>query len=218
MRFDDQRKKMVDNQLKARGITDEKVINAFLKVPREVFVSDVWKDFSYNDSPLSIGYKQTISQPYIVAFMMSLLELKETDRVLEIGTGCGYQTALLAEIASEVYTIDRIEELVVSAKQTLKGLEYKNVYFKIGDGCLGWINAMPFTKDFDKIIISAGSPNVPEVLVSQLKNGGKIVMPQGSITQQDIMVYEKKDDELVSENHGKCVFVPLIGEGAWNEG
>ena len=217
MRFDDQRKMMVDTQLITRGIKDEKVIKAFLTVPREAFVSDVWKDFSYTDAPLSIGFKQTISQPYIVAFMMSLLDLKETDKVLEIGTGCGYQTALLAEIVSEVFTIDRIEELVLSAKQTLKSLDYKNVYFKTGDGCLGWINALPFIKEFDKIIVSAGSPDMPVTLLNQLKIGGKLVLPQGSITQQDIIVYENIEDGYKCENYGKCVFVPLIGEGAWNE-
>ena len=215
MRFDDQRKKMVTTQLIPRGIVDKNVIDAFLKVPRECFVSDEWKEFAYKDHPLTIGFKQTISQPYIVALMMSLINIENTDNVLEIGTGCGYQTALLAEIAEAVYTIERIEELLLSAKRTLKSLEYKNIYFKIGDGCLGWVNAFPSISEFDKIIISAASPDKPENLLSQLKNGGKLIVPQGIFSRQELIVYEKIDNEILTHKHGECVFVPLIGEGAW---
>ena len=215
MRFDDQRKMMVQTQLISRGINDQKVIDAFLKVPRENFVPDEWKEFSYKDNPLSIGCKQTISQPFIVALMMSLLNLEKTDIVLEIGTGCGYQTALLAEIVHEVYTIERIDDLLISAKKTLKSLDFKNIYFKRGDGCLGWVNALPQVSKFDKVIVSAGSPDMPHTLLSQLKIGGKLIVPQGSISHQELIVYEKKEDEIVVHKHGGCVFVPLIGEGAW---
>ncbi|MCL2065115.1 MAG: protein-L-isoaspartate(D-aspartate) O-methyltransferase [Candidatus Cloacimonetes bacterium] len=216
MRFDDQRKRMVETNLIPRGILDQKVIEAFLKVPRERFVSAQWKEFSYQDHPLSIGFKQTISQPYIVALMMSLIEIKETDKVLEIGTGCGYQTALLAEIAEEVFTIERIEELLISAKKTLKNLEYTNIHFKIGDGCLGWVNTLPPVSEFDKIIVSAASPDLPKALLSQLKINGKMIVPQGSSSRQELIVYEKLENEVLTHYHGGCVFVPLIGEGAWD--
>ena len=232
MRFDDQRKIMVEEQLIPRGILNQQIIEAFLKVPREIFVSEKYKEFAYIDRPLSIGHDQTISQPYMVALMMTLLEIKETDIVLEIGTGGGYQTALLAELAHEVYTIERIEELLLSAKKTLKTLDYKNVYFKIGDGCLGWVNALPQVSAFDKIIVSAASPDTPLMLLKQLKTGGKLIVPQGQKSfVQDLMVYEKRaapptkltewggkageeQYEIVSRKHGECRFVPLIGEGA----
>jgi len=216
MRFEDQRKKMVETQLISRGITDELVLNSFLKVPRERFVTDEWREYSYKDHPLSIGFNQTISQPYIVALMMSLLELKPSDIVLEIGTGCGYQTALLAEIVKEVYTIERVDELLINAKKTLKKLEYTNIFYKIGDGCLGWVNAVPIINEFDKIIISAASPDTPNILLSKLKINGKLIVPQGDINCQNLMVYEKTKDGLNHQSNGNCVFVPLIGEGAWD--
>jgi len=215
MRFEDQRDMMVQEQLLARGIIDIKVINAFLKIPRELFVSDKWLEFTYQDHPLSIGSEQTISQPYMVAIMMELLELNETDKVLEIGTGCGYVTALLAEIVSEVYTIERIDELMKSAKINLKKLNYQNIYFKIGDGSLGWVKALPAITEFDKIIVSAGSPGIPNQLLSQLKEGGKLVIPQGTRKFQELYLYEKRNGEIVNESHGSCVFVPLIGEDGW---
>lgn len=223
MRFDDQRKRMVDNQLISRGIKDKAVIDAFLTVPREVFVAEEWREFAYKDHPLSIGFQQTISQPYIVALMMSLLDIQETDRVLEIGTGSGYQTALLAEICSEVYTVERIEELLMNAKKILKKLEYKNIYFKIGDGSQGWQNAIPLVSEFNKIIVSAGSPKVPETLLNQLSIGGKLIIPQGSMNSQELVVYEKIKDssgensKIEVHNFGSCVFVPLIGKDGWTD-
>lgn len=217
MRFDDQRLRMVQNHLISRGIKDENIINAFSKVQRENFVAEEWKEFAYKDHPLAIGYQQTISQPYIVALMMSLLDLRESDRVLEIGTGSGYQTALLAEIVSEVFTIERIEELSMSARKVLKKLEYKNIYFKIGDGSQGWENALPQINDFNKIIVSAGSPGTPHKLLSQLSNGGKLVIPQGSLSTQELIVYEKINDKIESYRHGACVFVPLLGKDGWTE-
>ena len=216
MRFDDQRKKMVETQLVKAGISDQRVLNAFLKVPRENFVSEQWKDFTYLDYPISIGNQQTLSQPFIVAKMLTLLELKETDEVLEIGTGSGYQTALLAELVSAVYTIERIESLLKSAKKILKKLDYNNIYFKMGDGCLGWVNVLPEKSEFDKIIVSAGSAELPQVLLNQLKVGGKLIIPQGTMSEQKLIVYEKKEDEIVTQAYIKCVFVPLIGVGAWD--
>ncbi|MCK9330472.1 MAG: protein-L-isoaspartate(D-aspartate) O-methyltransferase [Bacilli bacterium] len=220
MRFDDQRIRMVETHLIARNISNKKVIDAFKKVPRELFVSDEWREFAYKDHPLSIGFQQTISQPYIVALMMSLLDIKDTDRVLEIGTGSGYQTALLAEISSEVFTVERIEDLLMNAKKILKKLEYKNIYYKIGDGSLGWENALPIVSEFNKIIVSAASPKVPEKLLNQLSVGGKLILPLGSINNQDLVVYEKQVDSngndcISSNNCGQCVFVPLIGKDAW---
>jgi len=215
MRFVDQRKKMTQEQLIARGINDERVLDAFLKVPREDFVSDEWREFTYQDHPLQIGCGQTISQPFMVAIMMALLELQETDKVLEIGTGSGYVTALLAEIVSDVCTIERIEELLINAKKVLGELEYKNIHYKLGDGSLGWVNALPVITEFDKIIVSAGSPNIPHSLLSQLKNGGKLVIPQGAQAHQELVLYEKHDEGIVTHRHGGCVFVPLIGKEGW---
>jgi len=222
MRFDDQRKKMVETQLIARDIKSENIIKAFSKVPRELFVSEDWRDFAYKDHPLSIGFHQTISQPYIVALMMSLLDIQETDRVLEIGTGSGYQTALLAEVSSEVFTVERIEDLLMNAKKILKKLEYKNIYYKIGDGSQGWENALPIVSEFNKIIVSAASPGIPGKLLSQLSINGKLIIPQGEINIQDLVVYEKKLDsdekeKIISYNHGTCVFVPLIGKDGWSD-
>ena len=216
MRFEDQRDIMVQEQLLARGISDIKVINAFLKVPRELFVTEKWLEFTYMDHPLQIGCEQTISQPYMVAVMMELLELQSTDKVLEIGTGCGYVTALLAEIVAEVYTIERLDELMKNAKINLKKMNYQNIYFKIGDGSLGWVKALPNTTEFDKIIVSAGSPGVPNQLLTQLKDGGKLVIPQGTKKFQELFVYEKKNGEIISNAHCTCVFVPLIGEDGWS--
>ena len=215
MRFDDQRQLMVERHLVSRGIVDSNVINAFLRVRRECFVDDEWKDFTYSDHPLSIGHEQTISQPYIVALMMSYLDLQKSDRVLEIGTGSGYQTALLAEIVSQVYTVERIEDLLMRAKATLKQQGYKNIHFKIGDGTLGWLNAVPLMSEFDKIIVCAGSPRKPENLLSQLAEGGKLVIPQGVATYQDLIVYEKRGGEVIEYVRDSCVFVPLIGKEGW---
>jgi protein-L-isoaspartate(D-aspartate) O-methyltransferase len=215
MRFEDQRQKMVESQLLTRGIKDQSVINAFLKVKRDAFVDDQWKAFAYKDHPLTIGCGQTISQPFIVAVMMQLLQLQPTDRVLEIGTGCGYVSALLAEIVTEVYTIERIEDLMNRAKSSLKLLGYKNIFFKIGDGTLGWINTIPQISQFDKIIVSAGGPSVPPALLEQLAEGGKLIIPLGKMSVQDLTLYEKVDGNIVSSEQGGCVFVPLIGQDGW---
>ena len=217
MRFEDQREIMVHEQLIARGIAHVNVLNAFLKVPRDHFVTDKWKEFAYQDHPLSIGNGQTISQPYMVAIMMELLDLQDTDKVLEIGTGCGYVTALLAEIVSEVFTIERIDELLLSAKSLLKELEYNNIYFKCGDGSVGWVNVLPSVSEFDKIIVSAASPGRPDLLLKQLKEGGKLVIPQGTRTFQELIVYEKKNGNIIKNKHGGCVFVPLIGKDGWDD-
>ena len=211
MKFEDQRRKMVETQIMRRGISDETVLAALLKVPRELFVPQEFQHLAYDDSPLSIGNGQTISQPYIVALMMELLELKNSDKVLEIGTGSGYQTALLAEICAEVFTVERIGALSVLARKVLREAGYENIHFKIGDGSLGWNDK---TK-FDKIIVTAASPKIPPPLLNQLQEGGIMVIPTGSKFMQNLIVIINKNGEFVRKNHGGCTFVPLIGEEGW---
>jgi len=201
---------MVAEQLVARDIHDHLVLSAFAKVKRELFVDDEWKTYAYKDHPLSIGSEQTISQPYIVAFMMQLLELSQTDKVLEIGTGSGYQTALLAEVVAEVYTIERIEGLLKKAMLILKDLDYKNIFYKIGDGSLGWVNTVPPVAEFDNIIVSAASQYVPDSLFSQLKIGGRLIAPVGPKGIQDLIIYEKKEATITSKKVCEVMFVPLI--------
>lgn len=183
------RERMVETQIKARGIKDERVIQAMLKVPRHLFVEEALRDQAYGDFPLPIGEGQTISQPYIVALMTSALELKGPERVLEIGTGSGYQTAILAELVIWVYSIEKYPTLQERAKKILlKELGYKNITFKIGDGTLGWKEASPF----DAIIVTAASPQIPLPLIEQLKEGGRIVIPVGDEFSQMLIKGVKK--------------------------
>jgi len=210
MRFEDQRAKMVYEQLVSRGITDSLVLGAFSRVKRECFVGEQFRSYAYSDHPLSIGWEQTISQPYIVALMMSMLHLKTTDKVLEIGTGSGYQTALLAEVCDTVYTIERIEALMRSALARLKDQGYKNIYFKFGDGALGWINALPVVERFDKIILSAAGEKVPEVLFDQLIESGRLVAPVGPRGVQELLLYEKVNGGIRSSKECDVMFVPLV--------
>jgi len=207
------RKKMVQEQIIARGIKDEKVISAFLKVPREEFVPESLKEYAYRDCPLSIGEGQTISQPYIVALMTEALKLKGKEKVLEIGTGSGYQSAILAEIGCEVYSIERIELLAKRAENILKKLGY-NVKIKIGDGTLGWEEYSPY----DRIIVTAAGPKIPETLLSQLsKNEGRLVMPVGDRYIQDLILVIKNSEKIEKVHLGGCQFVPLIGKEGWKE-
>ncbi|MCF7794478.1 MAG: protein-L-isoaspartate(D-aspartate) O-methyltransferase [Candidatus Cloacimonetes bacterium] len=217
MRFDDQRKLMVQNQLLRRDITDENVLKAFSKVERHLFVEEDARHLAYNDSPLSIGKGQTISQPYIVALMMQLLDLEPDHKVLEIGTGSGYQTALLAEIAEEVYTVERIDFLIRRAEKILKDQGYENIYYKSGDGTKGWEGGFPVCKQFDRIIVAAAAPQIPESLAEQLKIGGKLVIPAGQRSFQELILLERKEDGYEETRHGGCTFVPLIGEEGWHE-
>jgi len=211
MRFEDQRAKMVSEQLVSRGISDSLVLGAFAKVKRECFVGEQFRTYAYFDNPLSIGHEQTISQPYIVALMMSMLRLRGEDRVLEIGTGSGYQTALLAEVCAEVYTVERIEALMTVARERLNGQGYKNIYFKLGDGALGWVNATPAVAEFDKIVISAASAKVPDALFEQLAVGGRLVAPVGPRGVQELTLYEKLEGGGIRSSKGcECVFVPLV--------
>ncbi|MCK5051166.1 MAG: protein-L-isoaspartate(D-aspartate) O-methyltransferase [Candidatus Cloacimonetes bacterium] len=217
MRLRASRENMIKYQLIARGITDENVLKAFLKVPRHKFVPEEIGHLAYNDSPLSIGEGQTISQPYIVALMMQILELKNSDKVLEIGTGSGYQTALLAEIVEIVYTVERINSLIRDAEDLLNGMGYKNIHYKYGDGTLGWKDGIPTQNEFDKIIVAAAAPDIPESLTGQLAMNGKLIIPTGNRTFQQLVVITRTEEGYIHTNEGGCTFVPLIGDEGWQE-
>jgi len=207
------RQQMVDT-LVDRGIRDPKVLAAFRKVPRHLFLDEALWPQAYSDYPLPIGEKQTISQPYIVALMTEALGLTGTEKVLEIGTGSGYQTAILAEIADSVYTIERLPDLAKRARKTLDQLKYTNVIIRIGDGTGGWRDESPF----GGIIVTAAAPEAPDPLLQQLEIGGRLVIPIGNEQFQDLLVYFKEgEDRYREENLGGCRFVKLIGEHAWKE-
>ena len=206
-----ERHQMVDTQIRLRGISDPRVLAAFRRVPRHHFVPKHLWDQAYNDYPLPIGEDQTISQPYMVAIMTEALELRETDRVLEIGAGSGYQAAILAELAAEVYTIDRLESLAQAADLALKGLGYKNVKVRVGDGTLGWPEEAPF----DAIIVTAGAPQVPRPLTEQLTLGGRLVIPVGDQYSQTLTRVRRTTGGLKFEYLGGCRFVRLIGKYGW---
>ncbi len=215
MRFEDQRIRMVEKNIVSRGIDDEALIRAMLKVPREEFVSNDWKEYAYRDHPLQIACQQTISQPYIIAYMIQILQIETQDKVLEIGTGSGYQTAILAEMCKEVYTVERHSELSMSARKVLRNLGYSNVYYKIGDGTKGWEKAIPSIQEFDKIIVCAGSPGIPPSLIQQLKIGGRLVIPIGSASEQKVILAVKQETQIEVFEYSGCTFVPLIGQEAW---
>jgi protein-L-isoaspartate(D-aspartate) O-methyltransferase len=203
-----QRQRMVDQQLKPRGIKDERVLAAMAKVQREDFVPADQRADAYQDGPLPIGYDQTISQPYIVAFMTEQLRLKPGDRVLEIGSGSGYQAAILAELVADVYTIEIIEPLAKTAEAMLQRLGYKNVHLKMGDGYKGWPEQAPF----DAIIVTCAPDKVPQPLVDQLKEGGRMVIPVGERFAQQLYLLEKKNGELKESVTLPVRFVPMVRE------
>lgn len=204
-----QRKAMVESQLIARGISDKRVLEAMGKIPRHLFVDTSMQGSAYGDHPLPIGEGQTISQPYVVAWMTDALGLAPSDRVLEIGTGSGYQAAVLAEIAREVYTIEIREGLSESAAKLLDTLGYRNVQTKYADGYFGWEEHAPF----DAIIITASANHIPPPLLKQLKDGGKLIIPLGStLYYQTLTMVTKKGDDLTVEQMGGVAFVPMVGE------
>ncbi len=203
--YDSLRKWMVEQQLMTRDITDKRVLDAMLKVPRHLFVSEDQRSEAYNDYPLPIGYGQTISQPYMVAIMTQLLNLTGKEKVLEIGTGSGYQTAILAELADKVYTVEIIEELSMDAQYLLRELGYKNIEFKIGDGYLGWEEFAPY----DVIIVTCGPEEIPQPLIDQLAERGRLVIPIGSGFQV-LTIIEKINGELKKSESIDCRFVPMI--------
>lgn len=211
MNFDKQRDRMVNEQLAGRGIDNVKVLEAFRSVPRHKFVPDGCVQESYEDHPLPIGEGQTISQPYIVALMTQALELKGDEKVLEVGTGSGYQAAILADLVKEVYTIEKEESLLRKAETVLRKEGCNNISFKCGDGTLGWKEKSPF----EAIIVTAAAPHVPESLKEQLADGGRLVIPVGDLFSQMLTVIEKRGNDYLTNNLCGCMFVPLIGEEGW---
>jgi protein-L-isoaspartate(D-aspartate) O-methyltransferase len=209
-----QREEMVRTQLVPRGIRDKRVLDAMMRVPRHLFIEGPARSSAYDDMALAIGDGQTISQPYMVAVMTELLELAGSERVLEIGTGSGYQAAVLSELSREVYTVERIPTLADQAALRLRSLSYDNVHVKAGDGTLGWPEKAPF----DRIIITAASPGVPEPLLGQLGENGILVIPVGSRHSQQLLRLRKTEKGMSEEYHTPCVFVPLIGAHGWSEG
>ncbi|MFH1644930.1 MAG: protein-L-isoaspartate(D-aspartate) O-methyltransferase [Candidatus Omnitrophota bacterium] len=209
--FADLRENMVQSQIEARGITDKRVLSAFRKIKRHYFVLEEYLKFAYDDYPLPIGQGQTISQPYMAALMTAYLKPNESDRVLEIGTGSGYQSAILAELCKEVYTVERIEPLLLSAKGRLDKLGYTNIEFKIDDGTLGWKEQAPF----DRIIVTCGSPSSPGPLKEQLADKGRLLIPVGDRFIQTLTLIQRDGNKFNETSLCGCMFVPLIGKYGW---
>lgn len=205
------RKRMVNEQLILRGIKNQRVLDAFYKVERHKFIPQDLRTSAYADFPVPIGEGQTISQPYIVALMTESLDLTGEEKVLEIGMGSGYQAAILAELVGEVYTIERFENLAKKAEAVLGELGYTNIKIKVGDGTLGWPEAAPF----DRIIITAASPQIPPPLIEQLNESGKLILPLGETFSQVLTLVEKTGGELKYFEICSCVFVPLLGKYGW---
>ncbi len=206
-----ERERMVDEQLVGRGVTDPRVLAAMRRVPRQLFVDEALRDRAHGDHPLPIGDGQTISQPFMVGKMSELLELAGTEKVLEIGTGSGYQAAVLGELSGRVCTVERIPKLAQRARELLEMLGYANVWVRVANGTLGWPDEAPF----DRILVAAGAPSVPPPLFEQLREGGRMVMPVGDATGQVLQVIEKRDGEMRTTEHAGCTFVKLVGKYAW---
>ncbi len=209
------RTRMVKEQVIKRGIQDELVIQTMRVVPRHLFVDPAFLPRAYSDHPLPIGHDQTISQPYIVALMTQELGLTGKEKVLEIGTGSGYQAAVLALIGCTVYTVERIEDLSIKARKSIRALGLKNVHFRVGDGTLGWKDHAPF----DRIIVTAGAPAVPETLLEQVTpTGGRVVIPVGNRSAQQLLIITRNGSSIEKRIVTGCNFVPLIGEQGWGNG
>jgi len=211
--FNLSRERMVKNQLVTRGIKDERVLRVMGKIPRHLFIEDALYGEAYNDHPVPIGEKQTISQPYIVALMTEALELKGDENTLEIGTGSGYQTAILAELSSRVYTIERIKSLLGNARKLLSRLGYDNILFKAFDGTLGWKEYAPF----DAIMVTAGAPHIAKPLIDQLADNGRMIIPVGDRYSQELIKVIRKGKDLEQKSLGGCRFVNLIGAHGWSD-
>jgi len=211
MNFKKAREEMIRHQIKERGIRDRRVLSAMSSIPREKFVLEKEKDNAYLDCPLPIGIGQTISQPFMVALMTQCISLKGTETVLEVGTGSGYQTAILSKLAKMVYTIERFSLLADRAEKIFKELEIENVKVIVGDGSKGLEEYSPY----DGIIVTAGAPEIPKSLIEQLNERGRIVIPVGNSFSQDLLLGIKKKDKLKTSNYGGCVFVPLVGKYGW---
>jgi len=211
--YEKERGRMVEEQLLLRGVKDDRVVSAMRKVPRHEFLPEAIRGMAYQDSALPLGEAQTMSQPYMVALMSELLGLKGTERVLEIGTGSGYQTAVLAELCEKVYTVERIKPLAERARANLDRLGYRSVAIKVYDGTYGWKEMSPF----DAIMVTAGAPDVPAPLVDQLREGGRMVIPVGERYGQVLLKVVKTSSGPVTERNIPCTFVPLIGSHGWKE-
>ena len=200
-----QRKEMVAKQIRSRGVNDPKVLDALRTIPRHMFVPDEYKNFAYEDRPLPIGHGQTISQPYIVGLMTDLLDLNPDDKVLEVGTGSGYQAAVLAHLVNNVYSIEIVEPLAESAQQVFTRLEYQNIHTKVGDGYKGWPDKSPF----DAIIVTCSPSHIPQPLIDQLAEGGKIIIPVGERFTQELVLATKKNGKLRKKDVIPVRFVPM---------
>jgi protein-L-isoaspartate(D-aspartate) O-methyltransferase len=211
MNYERARARMIEEQLVGRGIADPRVLAAMARVERHRFVEEALAARAYDDKPLPIGARQTISQPFMVGLMTEALALRGTERVLEIGTGCGYQTAVLAELAANVFSVERISTLATSARQLLDRLRYYNVAIRVGDGTLGWSDEAPF----DAILVTAGTPQVPRPLIAQLAEGGRLVFPIGEEELQTLVRIRKEGARLCEEYFGDCRFVKLVGRYGW---
>jgi protein-L-isoaspartate(D-aspartate) O-methyltransferase len=213
-RYVKKRTRMVDSQIRSRGIGDQRVLKVMETIPRHLFVDEALRDQAYNDNPLPIDERQTISQPYIVALMTEALNLKGNEKVLELGTGSGYQTAILAELAERVFSIERIASLASGARKILDSLNYYNVAIRVGDGTYGWKEESPF----DAITVTAGAPDIPKTLVEQLVVGGRLVIPIGGRHSQALIKLTRLSEDIndvKKENLGGCRFVDLIGDHGW---
>lgn len=205
---------MVRQQLEARGITDLRVLDTMRTVPRHLFVLEQYRDQAYDDCPLPIGHGQTISQPYIVALMLEALTLTGQERVLEVGTGSGYQAALLGLLAKQVYTVEIIPELTHRAQDVLSTLGYENIHVETANGSIGWRAAAPY----DAIVVAAASPATPSSLFDQLADGGTLVVPVGDLFSQDLLRVQNQHGKMSTTNLGPCAFVPLVGKEGWKSG
>ncbi len=211
--YEYERGRMVDEQIAGRGVKDERVLAAMRKVPRHEFLPEALRTVAYGDHALPIGEGQTISQPYMVALMTELLELTGRERVLEIGTGSGYQSAVLAQLCEKVYTVERVKSLAAQARTVLDKLGYRNVAIKTFDGTYGWREMAPF----DAIMVTAGAPDIPKPLLDQLRPGGRMVIPVGERFTQTLLKVVKTPEGAVTEKSIPCVFVPLVGAHGWKE-
>lgn len=209
--YESDRKEMTRRQIAARGLRDPRLLAAFESVPRHLFVPEEYRQRSYADGPLPIGHEQTISQPYIVALMTHLLELTGRERVLEVGTGSGYQAAILSRLAAEVHTVEIVPELFAQAERTLRELGCANVHCHLADGSLGWTAAAPY----DGILVTAAAPSAPQMLLDQLAAGGRLVLPVGGLGYQELEIWRKENEEFKRKSSLGVAFVPLRGEYGW---
>jgi protein-L-isoaspartate(D-aspartate) O-methyltransferase len=212
-RFEGQRRALIE-QIRERGIHDLGVLHAFDTVHRHEFLPEGVRHAAYEDRPVPIGFGQTASQPSLQALYMEVLEIRPTDRVLEVGTGCGFQTAVLARLAERVYSVERIRELAIRARETLDALRISNVAILVGDGTLGWSRYAPY----DRILVAAAAPEVPGPLLDQLAPGGRLLVPVGSLATQRLVLVTRTPDGLLEREVTECTFVPLLGRFGWGDG